>query len=111
MSSAVGGAPGRPSSWLSGPASDLLLGCGLAYMVVVALMMATGSVLPSAIPGGILILLFTVPHYGATLLRVYEQAEDRHKYRLFAVHITLALVVTFALGLQVGLLGSLAVTV
>jgi len=97
--------------WLFGPAPDLLLGCGVGYLAIALLHLVFGASLASVIPGGLLILVFAVPHYGATLLRVYESSEDRSRYRFFALHSTIALVVLFAVSLHAGLIGSLLLTV
>jgi hypothetical protein len=66
--------------WLFGPAPDLLLGCGLLYVFIFALYALGGegiraSEAPYLFP--LLVLLFSTPHYGATLLRVYEQRSSR----------------------------------
>ena len=43
-----------------------------------------------------LALLVNGPHYGATIVRVYEAREDRRKYFIFAVYLTLAVSALFA---------------
>jgi tetratricopeptide (TPR) repeat protein len=43
----------------------------------------------------LLTLLISAPHYGATLLRVYEHRAERRKYFFFAVHVTLAVAALF----------------
>ena len=96
--------------WLFGPGTDLFIGCGAAYALVALLHVGLGASLERWLPGGLLILLFSMPHYGATLLRVYESSGDRSRYRFFAVHATLLLVALFAISLHVGLLGSLVLT-
>ena len=98
------------TGWLFGPVPDLFLGCGLGYLLLASLHLLTGEALAGAIPGGLLILIFSLPHYGATLVRVYESAEDRARYRVLAVHVTLALIALFAVSLHVALLGSLVLT-
>lgn len=100
-----------PTRWLFGPVPDLLLGCGVGYLLLAALHLAIGAALPASIPGGLLILLFSLPHYGATLVRVYESAEDRARYRVLAVHATLALAIVFVASLHVTLVGSLVLTI
>lgn len=90
-------------SWLVGPAADLLLGCGVLYMGVFAAFAVAGPELRSLAPASLpvlLALMLSAPHYGATLLRVYENRADRGKYRLFAVQATLAVVVAFGVGLH-----------
>ena len=101
---------GDRQGWLFGPAPDLLLGCGAAYLLLMGLHLSSGALLESWVPGGVLILLFSLPHYGATLMRVYESADDRARYRFFAVHATLLLVVLMGLSTHMALLGSLLLT-
>ena len=96
--------------WLFGPGPDLLLGCGAAYLALVGFHAAFGESLAQSVPGGVLILLFSLPHYGATLLRVYDSSADRSRYRFFALHSTLALVAVLAVSLHTALLGSLVLT-
>ena len=110
----ISGSPTRsPASpgWLYGPVPDLVLGCGLGSMIVMASLAVWGSAISAIIPGALLILLFALPHYGATLLRVYELPEDRHKYSLFAVWCTLAIAICFVIGLHSALVGSLILTI
>src|SRR5512134_142513 len=80
--------------WLFGPVSDLLLGCGVAYMLVFAALCAAGSTVRGigsvTLVPFLLIILTGVPHYGATLLRVYERGEDRRAYVFFTVYLTIA---------------------
>jgi len=103
------------SPWLYGRGPDVLLGYGLAYLFSVPLLLGlsgridTSSVLAVATP--YLALAFSTPHYGATILRVYEQRDDRRRYAIFSVWITLALALLFAGGLYVGPIGSLLLTV
>jgi hypothetical protein len=106
--SATGKADGR---WLFGAVPDLLLGCGLGYLLVLALQGGMGvQWLAAWVPAGLLVMTASIPHYGATLLRVYESAEDRRKYVLFAVHVTVAVAILFAVGLRNALVGSLLLT-
>ena len=102
---------GKPQGWLFGAAADLWLGCGLAYLAMAIIHYAMGEALIDWVPAGLLILVFSMPHYGATLLRTYEAADDRVKYRLFALHGTVALVLCLAVGSHVPLLGSLLLTI
>jgi hypothetical protein len=113
---AVGSVASRAPSatrWLFGPAPDLLLGCGLGYALLFLVLVAAGPEMRAAVPAGIfpiLALLSGTPHYGATLLRVYERREDRRAYALFAVHATVLLWALFAIGLYEATLGSLIFT-
>jgi hypothetical protein len=102
-----------PSPWLFGPRSDLLFGCGLLYSLVFVLFLAGGPELRSATPvwlGAALLLLLGTPHYGATLVRVYEHRRDRRGYVLFSVWATLAVLAFFVAGLWVTAIGSFLVT-
>jgi tetratricopeptide (TPR) repeat protein len=88
--------------WLFGPAPDLLLGCGLLYVLIFLAYAAAGADLrtseaPYLFP--LLALLFSTPHYGATLLRVYEERASRRAYTLFAVHATGVVIAAFVIGL------------
>lgn len=103
-----------PQRWLFGPWADLLLGCGVLYMVWFVVLGFALDDVQRVLPAGLLplVLLFTgAPHYGATLLRVYEQRESRRVYALFAVWATAALAALFVAGLHNLLLGSLLLTV
>jgi tetratricopeptide (TPR) repeat protein len=92
-------------AWLHGPRTDLLLGAGLAYIASLPLLLLIGWM------GGVdhwpleLIICFgfllNTPHYGATLLRVYERSEERHKYRFFTVWVSLGLLAVFLVGVRV----------
>jgi hypothetical protein len=100
--------------WLYGPRSDLLLGAGAAYLLSIPLLVWLGSRFSLADwPLEVTLalgLLISTPHYGATLLRVYERPEDRRRYRLFAVHASLVLAALFVAGLYVHAVGSFLVT-
>ncbi|MCH2170344.1 tetratricopeptide repeat protein [Myxococcota bacterium] len=103
-----------PSRWLFGPIPDLFLGCGLAYMVIFLILCMAGPELRTVAPLALIPLfsLFTSsPHYGATLLRVYERREERRAYAIFAVWLTVALAGMFLWGLQSALVGSWILTV
>jgi hypothetical protein len=114
MAEVAAAAPASPRRWLFGPLPDLLLGCGLAYALVFVTMSFAGPSLRWAVPFGlspIVALLAGTPHYGATLLRVYERRADRRAYSLFAVWATLAVAVAFVAGLWNVALGSWIVTI
>jgi hypothetical protein len=107
---------GAPSSrrWLYGPGRDLLLGCGLGYALLLIALCAFGPEVRTRMPAGLipfLTLLVGAPHYGATLLRVYERREDRRAYAIFAVWITLVLAAVFAASTRWIALGSILFTV
>jgi cytochrome c-type biogenesis protein CcmH/NrfG len=100
--------------WLHGPVPDWLLGAGAGYLLSVPVLLVLGRV--SDLRGwpvaaaALFGLLISGPHYGATILRVYEQREDRRKYALFAVWVTLALCGLFVFALRDAWIGSLLVT-
>ncbi len=109
MSSA---APQRPP-WLFGPRSDLLIGCGLLYALAFALSLSYGRQIRSAQPelvAQLVGLLIGTPHYGATLLRVYEERGERRRYAVFTLWATLAVLAVFAAGLWVVAIGSFLFT-
>ncbi|MCH8891527.1 MAG: tetratricopeptide repeat protein [Myxococcales bacterium] len=56
-------------------------------------------------------ILINSPHYGATLLRIYEHREERRKYALFAVWATLLIGLAFVVALHQPFVGALLVTV
>jgi tetratricopeptide (TPR) repeat protein len=107
-------APAPQSSWLFGPATDLLLGCGVLYGLSIPALLwlssSSGITQWSFTAATTLALAINTPHYGATLLRVYEQREDRRKYALFALHLSAAWWLAFAAALYWHPLGSLLVT-
>jgi tetratricopeptide (TPR) repeat protein len=96
--------------WLYGPATDLFVGCGLASVLVLAAQSVAGPSIAGIVPGAVLVLGFSLPHYGATLVRVYESAEDRRRYSFFAVYTSLGLAALFVVGLHSVLVGSLILT-
>jgi len=103
--------PSRP--WLFGPARDLLMGCGVGYFGVFLLLSTAGDEMRQMLPLGLLPLgavALALPHYGATLVRVYESRDDRGAYMFWAFYFTAALVAAFALGTRVALVGSLLIT-
>ncbi len=98
--------------WIFGPAPDLVLGCGVGYVLLAAaaavapfepLALLTFGVLATYVVG--------MPHYGATLLRVYERSEDRRRYVIFAGWATLAVWLAFAAGIYSAFIGSVLLTV
>lgn len=103
----------RPRLWLFGPLPDLLLGCGLLYAASVLLFSFSGGALRAQQPDWVfpaLVLLVSLPHYGATLLRVYERAEDRRQHRQVALWATLAIVAATLVSLREHALGCAMVT-
>lgn len=104
----------RRNRWLFGPAPDLLLGCGLFYALVFVAYAVAGPQILSVQPSyllPLLVILFSMPHYGGTLVRVYEQRGERHRYAVFAVWLTLALFALFLWGAHDVLVASVLLTV
>jgi hypothetical protein len=99
--------------WLFGAAPDLLLGCGLLYVILYAAHAVAGLALVRATPIYLLplcSLLFSTPHYGGTLVRVYEQRRDRRAYAVFSIWITLGLCLLFLASLGRPFLASILFT-
>jgi hypothetical protein len=105
----------RGPRWLEGPLPDLLIGAGGAYLLSVPILWfaLSGAVASdwTFTPIWIIAILINGPHYGATLLRVYEQREERHRYALFAVWGTALCAAIFVAGLYEPWVGALIVTV
>lgn len=111
----AGGGRGAHAGWLYGPAVDLLCGYGVGYLLTVPLLLYVALGLDvSGWPTWLALLLalaISTPHYGATLLRVYERRQDRQKYAIFAFHFSALIALAFAVGLYRPWIGSLLVTV
>jgi len=105
----------RGTSWLEGPLPDLLIGAGGAYLLSVPLLwlVAGGAIASdwSFTAIWIIAILINGPHYGATLVRVYAQREERRRYSLFAVWGTLLFAAIFVAGLYEPYVGALILTV
>ncbi len=102
-----------PGPWLHGPGWDLLLGAGALYLPIFAVLALNGPALQQLLPISLMPLLLLVtqtPHLGATLMRVYDQAENRRRYKLFAVWATALIAGLFFVGLADGTIGSILVT-
>ena len=110
----VSRATSPPSPWLFGPAPDLLFGCGLLYALGFCVFLGFGAEIRTAQPYllfPLLVLALGVPHYGATLLRVYERRSERRAYAIFSVWATLVIVGLFLAALRLPWLASAMVTV
>jgi len=106
-------AAARRERWLFGPVPDLVFGCGLLYVVLFVAQTVAGPGMRAWFPYALapfLTLLLGTPHYGATLLRVYERREDRRRYAVFAVWATALMGILFVVGLRDFAIGSLLVT-
>jgi hypothetical protein len=114
---AVSGGAGPPpssSAWLWGPKVDLLFGAGVLYFFVFGAYALAGSSIRGAQPAyllPLLVLLVSMPHYGGTLLRVYESRRERRAYALFSLWATLAISVLFVFGVYSLAVGSVLVTI
>jgi tetratricopeptide (TPR) repeat protein len=101
------------SPWLFGRWRDLLLGCGLLYTLLFAAFLAAGPAIREAQPALLFPVFLTfasMPHYGATLLRVYERARDRRAYALFSLWATLGVAIWLVAGALVPAAGAWLVT-
>ena len=107
--------PTRSTAWASGPIPDLLFGAGGAYLLsalVIAFVArdAVAADWPLTVTWCIAILVAS-PHYGATLLRIYEHREERRKYALFAVWATLVIALVLVIALYQPYVGAMVVMV
>jgi hypothetical protein len=99
--------------WLHGRVSDLLFGCGGLYLVMLIPFALFGERLRLAQPVllfPILVMFMSGPHYGATLLRVYEERRDRRAYAIFSIWATAVIAAAFTTSLWRPALGTLLVT-
>ncbi len=97
--------------WLFGPLPDLLFGCGLVYPLMVLLVASAGFPRESVAGWApLLILVTSVPHYGATLMRVYGTAEARERYSRYGLVFTALVVGAFALSLATADVGRWFIT-
>ena len=107
-------APSASGKWLFGPVPDLLFGCGLLYVLLCGAALVAGPSLRAAQPALLfpaLVLLLSMPHYGATLVRVYDQRESRRAYVFFSVWATLAVALAFVAGTRSTLVASAMLTI
>ena len=103
-----------PRGWLFGPFPDLLLGCGLGYLALFGVFAIGGAELrqsQSVAVIAFLTLFVSGPHYGGTLLRVYEQRSDRRAYSFFTLWATLAVALLFVAAVHQPLVGAWMFTV
>jgi len=101
-------------AWLFGRSIDLFVGCGLGYLVAIPPLiyygLATGTTDWPVLFIVAASMLLNAPHYGATLLRVYDEREERRRYAFFAVWVTAALAATLFWASHSVLVASLLIT-
>jgi tetratricopeptide (TPR) repeat protein len=81
--------------------------------LIFATLALAGPQMREIIPYGfapLILLVSGTPHYGATLLRVYEKREDLQRYRIFALWATAVIGAWFLAALRWEVLGSLLLT-
>ncbi|MCH2184768.1 tetratricopeptide repeat protein, partial [Myxococcota bacterium] len=81
---------------------DVLLGCGVLYFIFFFALGLSGPAIKGTFSvGGLAVLAIVTgaPHYGATLLRVYDQRASRRRYALLAVWFSAGLVLLFGASL------------
>jgi hypothetical protein len=79
-----------------------MLGCGGLYACILFAFAVGGAELRGNVAAWLaplLVLALGAPHYGATLVRVYEHRNDRRSYVVFSVYATIAIVAFFAVSL------------
>ena len=106
--------PQTRQRWLYGPVWDLMLGCGGLYFVMFVVLWASGPPILQVVSQGLIplaLLVTAVPHYGATLLRVYERRDDRRTYAIFAVWATVLVWASFVWGVYDRTVGNILVTI
>jgi Tfp pilus assembly protein PilF len=111
MSSSTRADINRP--WLFGALPDLLLGCGVGYVMIFMLQIVAGAELRSWVPlwvAPLLLMFASWPHHGATLLIAYEQEGNRRKYVYFTLWSTLLVWTVFAGGVYSPSVGSAFIT-
>lgn len=102
-----------PRPWLFGATTDLLFGCGLVAALAFVALGIDGDAVRAVLPMAwtpLLVLLTGIPHYGATLLRVYEHRADRRRYLVFSGYLTAALALAFVAGAYQVAVGSWLLT-
>jgi Tfp pilus assembly protein PilF len=107
--------PTRSTGWASGPYSDLLFGAGGVYLLsALVITFVAGDAVAADWPLTVtwcIAILVASPHYGATLLRIYEHREERRKYALFAVWATLVITLVLVAALYQPYVGAMVVMV
>lgn len=88
-----------PLRWLHNAPLDLLVGCGLWSLPLIALesFLETKSRTAVAIVFYALALVVNYPHYAATLHRAWARPEDRNRFKSFTLYLTGGLLVALLL--------------
>lgn len=89
-------ADAKPNSWIYGPWTDLIFGCGgwSAPLLLIAALLGTSHFHTWTVAFYLLAIVFNYPHFMATIYRAYRTKEEVAKYRVFTVHLTGLLVLT-----------------
>ncbi|MFZ0639963.1 MAG: tetratricopeptide repeat protein [Candidatus Acidiferrales bacterium] len=85
-----------PSTWIYGPWTDLIFGCGAwsAPLLLIAALLGTSHFHAWTVAFYLLAIVFNYPHFMATIYRAYRTKEEFVKYRVFTLHLTALLVLT-----------------
>jgi hypothetical protein len=105
--------PTSSDKWLQGPISDVVLGGGLLYIPILLLLVLGGPDLRESLPLLLVPMILLVcmnAHLGATLVRVYERAEDRRNYAFFAIYVSLTVAAVGLASLFLPHVGSIFLT-
>jgi len=109
----VSGSPSTNTQrpWLFGPGIDLLFGCGIGYVILTAILAILRPPMDQLQGWLPFVILFTgLPHYGATLERVYSTPEARQHYGRHALIFSLIIGSAFLFSVISGRGGSQLVT-
>lgn len=89
----------QPLRWLHNAPLDLLVGCGLWSIPLIALesFAETKSRTAVALAFYALALIINYPHYAATLHRAWARTEDRNRFRNFTLYLSGGLLVALLL--------------
>lgn len=87
------------NQWFTHPAVDLLVGCGMWSLPLMALTTWLNSAFASTIALSFYIISFfcNYPHYMATIYRAYGTRQDFNKYKFFTVYISIFMLLTAAI--------------
>jgi len=96
MSTAV--APATRPQWFTHPTVDLLVGCGLWSLPLMALTTWLNTAYAAGLALSFYIISFfcNYPHYMATIYRAYGTRQDFNKYKFFTVYISIFMLLTAA---------------